>query len=714
MGLDSNIVIVNEFTKKSALTGKGSRGSTPGSYVLRYMAREDAVENMAPVRSLEIDDYIQRYMMRENAVEPCETPYEATESISALENLSGVAFGSYNASCGFDISMSREKVKDISKRIQNAYENGKTVLKTVVSFTHEYLQERGVVPSGFEPDGPGSYRGNVDQMKLRRAISRGVEAMSRDFDDLAWIGVIQVDTNHVHCHLCLVDEGEGQKAIDGTQKGKLSKAQMIRFRRGLDNELIDLVPLRQLSQDITCARQNVKTLVRDKCHVLASKQNALQMIKAVLPEDRSLWRAGSNSEEMRRANVLTREYVEKIFQSESNVYQQAMMAIGDYAKKRAESGMEGEYNERGIIERNRERMIHECMNTVYDVIKDIPEEEFSVSTPMLDIMSVDYDSLAAHFQENASVDKSDSIVEFGLRLRTYSSRLDYHKKQKNMYRQAVSTYDRQVSQSSNVDPKSIALRQFYAIEEEYNLMLMNKYQHFLAFFPPEEDYEEEFELLTKKRKQYLLMEQLINDEAFKLLNSSEEAEMYGRQTYGIRGGYLAFGSPNVYEQILDARKSEYEYALRDFSSHIEDSGMSVDTTDEGLLVVKKKLSFDFDTVKALDLHHMDYDFPFDIEVSHKCVNDFQVATDVRYEAFKKAERYLIGSGQADRVQFLPKKDIENMRDVAAELGKSNVLISVPAETRGFDHVRTIRTDKEYDGAVRDAIERTIENISLGD
>lgn len=67
MGLKQDIVVVNEFSVKTP--DGGTRGGTPGAYVERYMARTDAVEDLAPVRINDNDSYIRKYMMRREATE---------------------------------------------------------------------------------------------------------------------------------------------------------------------------------------------------------------------------------------------------------------------------------------------------------------------------------------------------------------------------------------------------------------------------------------------------------------------------------------------------------------------------------------------------------------------------------------------------------------------------------------------------------------------
>ena len=67
MSLKQSIVIVNEFTVKTSKGG--TRGGTPGDYIMRYMARKGAVEDLTPVKLQDQDDFIVRYMARKEATE---------------------------------------------------------------------------------------------------------------------------------------------------------------------------------------------------------------------------------------------------------------------------------------------------------------------------------------------------------------------------------------------------------------------------------------------------------------------------------------------------------------------------------------------------------------------------------------------------------------------------------------------------------------------
>ena len=60
MSFKRDIIIVNQFSVKRGQTG--TKGNTPGDFVLRYMARDNATETLTPIKKLDIDNFITRYM----------------------------------------------------------------------------------------------------------------------------------------------------------------------------------------------------------------------------------------------------------------------------------------------------------------------------------------------------------------------------------------------------------------------------------------------------------------------------------------------------------------------------------------------------------------------------------------------------------------------------------------------------------------------------
>jgi len=296
MALSQSIVVKNEFTIKS--DGKGSRGSTPGDYVTNYMARDEAIETLTPVKRLEQQDFIERYMLREDVVAMADDRWQLKPEFRRIQKYGGVAFG-YGS-----ISMSDEKLKFASKDIQTQFDNGKTVLKTVLSFDEAYLRENKLIPDDFVCTKAGDYRGKLDQMKLRMGIMHGLDALAKDYDDLQYVGVIQVDTKHVHCHLAMVDRGVGTLTADGTQKGKLSTAQKDKLRRSVDLFLDESKSVQYMSSNIAMDKRNTSIFVKQVSHRTMQQNGTAQLLMACLPDDKRLWRASSNNKQMEKANAL--------------------------------------------------------------------------------------------------------------------------------------------------------------------------------------------------------------------------------------------------------------------------------------------------------------------------------------------------------------------------------------------------------------------------
>ena len=135
-------------------------------------------------------------------------------------------------------------------------------------------------------------------MKLRFAIMNGLQKMSKNYDDLQYVGVIQVDTKHVHCHLAMVDRGKGSLTEDGTQKGKISERNKKILRRGIDMYLDEKQPVRMMTSDITYDRRNASCFVKKRAYQALNEYGTPQLLLACLPANKNMWRASSNAKAM--------------------------------------------------------------------------------------------------------------------------------------------------------------------------------------------------------------------------------------------------------------------------------------------------------------------------------------------------------------------------------------------------------------------------------
>lgn len=694
VNLKQSIVIVNEYTTKTK--SGGTRGGTPGQYVVRYMCRDGATEDLTPVRLEDSDDISVRYKKRKDASDKAKSVGGMKKDMKNAQGFGGLAFGNG------DPSLSHQKVIDFSKEIQDGFNNGKTVMKTVLSFSEEYLRETGVLSSDFEFTESNGYRGSIDQMKLRTAIMDGLDKMSAKYDDLRYIGVLQVDTRHVHCHLAMYDRGRGQiqKGKErGKQRGYIGRAEKSAIRRGIDMSLDEAHTVQYMSSNIGHDRRNVKCFVKKFTHRAIERDGFAQFVIACLPDNRNLWRAGSNDKRMRKANTIVGEYVSELLRELSSGYRDALMKIDEYARgrQRREGLSDREY--RQLYFSGRDNLFNDCVDSVYSVLKQIPKASLSVRTPVLDVMSMEYEAVAAQAD-------SDPMIEFGFKLRSYSSRLTHHRKERDKYHEAVKSYE----DSTNADPASRPLYEFMKFEEEYNSRVMCKYQHFLSFLPDKSEYEDEFNDLMGYRGKMISLRKLKDDPAVKKMNP-DNAEDYGLRAYEAHGGRFAATAPQILERRLELMHEAYRQKEDAFRYKLENHGLSLETDSRGARVANFK-KYEFDDVKALDIHHLGYDFSHDIEISKVNIDNFVAAADRRYELYESMKSYLERSGQGGALSNFAVKDIELMKDVADSL-KHQAVLPAARPVGGKAHGgRTIPLGHDLDTDISFAVRNTLNSIEF--
>lgn len=707
MSLKQSIIVVNEFSTPQG-KGKGSRGATPGNYVLRYMARQSATEGVTPIRLDDNDVFVTRYMARRQATEKFSSIGRVKEGMKEAQGLGGVAFGSFGKNDEGDVSLSDRKVRRLSKSIQKEFEKGKTVMKTVISFKLEYLKKMGIVESDFVPKNKGDYRGHVDQLKLRLAIMNGMKKMAKHYDDLSYAAVIQVDTMHVHCHLCIVDKGRGNVMPNGEQRGKITAEDRKTLRHTIDLSLDEMHPIKMFASSVAFDRRNARCFIKKFTHETMKANGTPQFLLACLPKDKTLWRASTNRVEMQKANAITREYVEQVLAKPNSGYAEAMRAIGKYADERVNREGLSTKEHRQLIANGRERLVNDCMNGVYQVLKNVPEDMKTTRTAMIDAMSMEYTQMAAE----AAKEDSDPLLEFGFKLRSYSSRLRHHSAERHKYHDAAKEYE-DAQDKGEVSEDSKPLYDFYKIEEEYQAMLVAKYRHFLNFLPPEDEYQDDFDELMKYRDKLFDLNAMKNDEGMKK-RSAESAEDYGRRVYGMHGGRFMVINPSVLDQRMHGMIKTYTRMTDDFEVKLEDGGMHFES-DEHRARVVKQVGYDFDSVKALDLHHLGYDFPYDTPISKTNVDIFTKAAFKREKAYLGARRYLIDSKQEDALDMLPQQDIRLMSDMAKRLSEKPLLLSSSKDTGGrANSGRTVSLDTSFQKDMELAVQATVQSAQFAE
>lgn len=305
MSLKKDIVIRNEFSNKfygktfsaKGKRFKGSRGGSFQSYIIGYMARDEASDALYPLQEMssplsylndiekfpevnasnkditlaQLNDRLVGTLARVNVETDVFSVFRTvTDQSPRMLKYDGLAFNNDS------ISMSYRHVLQTSKEIQEAFEAGHSVQKIIVSFTDDYLKEIGAMSPDFIYKEDGDHFGSIDQVKLRAAIQTGMNEMLQQggFVDPMWIGLIQLDTAHVHAHIVSVDRSFSNSRLmdDGLDRGKLNKNEKRAFREACHHRLSLLKEMHPFTLQPTLTNnlaarsvENVALLKRNYC-----------------------------------------------------------------------------------------------------------------------------------------------------------------------------------------------------------------------------------------------------------------------------------------------------------------------------------------------------------------------------------------------------------------------------------------------------------------
>lgn len=565
------------------------------------------------------------------------------------------------------------------------------MLKTVISFDEAYLKRHGIVDQAFHCRDRGDYRGHIDQMKLRMAIMHGLDRMSAGssgFDDLRYVGVLQVDTEHVHCHLAMIDAGTGTLTKNGTQRGKLLDRHKTRLRRGIDTWLDQKQAVAHLSSAVGYERRNVTTFMKRWGHERIRAEALPQFLLACLPDDRTLWRAGSRDARMRKANQLVTDLVVEQLERPGSPMPAAMATIVGYADQRRDSEDLSTEDWQRLIDRGRDQIIERAVNGVYQALRALPEAELRVRTPMLEIMSMDYARMAALASERQTQPRDErgaetDLVSFGFRLRGYASRLRHHTDRAAAYRDLAHQWER-AEKASVATEDSRPLYDFYRFEADFHRRLTSKYQQLLPFLTDVGQWYDQQRDVADYGQRLLSLIALRHDTALQRMTLAERAEQVGREIYDQPGGrYLTTGQAG--RAVLDSRiatmKRIYRERLDTLRADLSSSGLTLRIGPAGAsaaehdepsseLTVVPLPQYGFDEVKGLDLHHLGYDFPHDVEIGPTAHRSFVTAATERRRLLLAAMTYLDESGQPEAIPDLPVDDVAAMTRVSRELSSS--------------------------------------------
>ena len=698
MSLKHDIVIVNEFTYAYSKGGRrgGTRGATPGMYVSRYMARNGAVEDLTPVRLFDADDIDVRYRAREGVADVADSLDEVAHGIAEADGRGGIAFGT---GC---LSLSHASLAERSSEIQSAFDDGKCVMKVVLSFDTNYLDRMHAIENVDEVRDPGDFRGRVDQMKLRLAISRGMGALSRrGFDNLRWVGVIQVDTMHVHCHVAAVDVGEGRLRADGSQRGMLSDGDKVALRSAIDRELTRSARVRVLTSNVQGDRNHTREVVRKYISREVSRRSLPQLIYASLPDNKRLWRAGSHAKSMARANELTRAYVMSILARPGMGFGVYVEGLREDARHRESAGLSHE-RAQAYVEHNVDKLVDTCMNTVYKQMKNVDARELTDSTPWMSYMVCD----SRELMEQAS---TDACAEFAHRLRRYGHAAESHKRKMRDYHRLVREF-----QGADTSEQARPMLDFYLTEMRYHMMAFSKYMGFFAGLTQERDFSYEMEELDARVRVVDGVRACVNDLDAGIVDAGDKSAVrrMGRR-YGVTNAALLASMDDHGHSYLEDVEAAYESELMRMQVETCCAGMSVEVEmdDEGHHThkVEARLPYEFDDVKWCDLHDLSHDFLTDINVGERFADSYVLMTEERLVAFDAARHYLEATDQEDELAGVADVDeMGRMREFLLPFVTTHVIESDRGEGAALSQPKTFSLDYDLDKEIADDIDGILE------
>lgn len=720
-----DIIIVNQFSVKRGQVG--TKGNTPGDFVLRYMARDNATETLTPIKKLDIDNFITRYMARDNATEQANSLRDLGHKFYKAQGLGGRSFGKVGVQDAGSVSLSDSEIRNASGVIQDAFDRGHTVLESVISFDGNYLKRHGLVDPAILLDKNGhatvrgAFRGKLDQMKLRMAIMHGLNQMANRrinkrqhrFDSLAYVGVIQVDTQQVHCHLAMCDLGKGVTTVTHNQreqKGVLTKKDREFLRRGIDNSLDRYSVFKRLSIEVAREKQNTKSYVKRYTEKAMQNSSLATIVLAALPKDKTKWRARSNSEDMRQANSIMSFYVDQVLQKPKSGYQKAVDKVTDYARARQKRENLNDNDYRKLLNNGRDNIKYKCMDSVYDLLKKVPEKDKTISTKVLDGLTTDLDKL----REAESNIPKEPEIEFTYHLKAYTGRLKESRNRTRQYNDLSHDYEK-AKQANNVQPESKVVQDFYKEERDYYNRLTCKYQTLMPLMARRNTYQKYLKRMREFRKRLEKMRQMQLDSNFSRMHA-RDAERYGVKMYGIRGGDILANSPSRYGKIVDQNALIYQQMQDTAKIILTENNKTLGYNKNGDVISKNKLPYKFNDVRYYDLHKA-IDDDDNIKLSQGVVKDFNKLAQNRKAMYLKAAQYAMRTDQPELLRLMDGDDIKKMVDTANRLMKnSNIQPKKRANNQNVElpKKKTVSLDNKLTEQMQKQIIDTINDIEIDD
>lgn len=696
MRLDQAIVIRSQFGAKA--------GDTPGNYISTYTSRQNATEALTPYSVKVYDAFIQRKLANLKVVESVGDKEALALCNEDVTPQSSRLFGSEG------IVYTQPMMDRAIKQTEEALLKDHTLITPVISFTHDYLVDQGIVDSDLvEPGNDESYKGQVDQLKLRRAISRGMEAMtgSLGFVEPVWTGAIHLNTQNVHCHITLIETaphyllpdkrfakspvieyydgdddqrfGKWLEDVETGQKlytvlgerGKLTQRAMQVFRQEVDEELAYLkvyTPYKTLDNphyQMGRSFEGVLSLSNTKL------SNQLLRVHYALPENQNLWYYPSDHPLMEAANYQGEQFAHILMEDHP-------LALGiDYRRYRIkeQSQLLTPQDQTRHLQQYDLAVQSELVNALYAHLKQV---EFIKEEAILpkDTANHYYAKMAVYSQglrQSVISDRllqdllADSFEEEGLtlnhalsleyRLRRYPERLRGAREERDRFSRLEDDFDR-FKAHGQVAQEALVMGEFYQSERLYHEAVYDKYRYLLMNRP--------FNQMRIDGQLYRLPSiDSPPDSPLDYLNRANWRPWLVEYQGVLQEQAKQF---DLKDQVFEVRE-ELPHQLRGYlMEHPSNYQQQVFLTlgDKGYQYHQQNATVSkerFEAVKMVDLPQMTYDLnkEVDRQISKANYDAFLEQNEKRYEATHQAVLYLEATGQDQGEAYGHYKQLEKER-----------------------------------------------------
>lgn len=197
--------------------------------------------NINGSRGKDVGHFISGYVARDAATDPSLAYFPPAGQ--PLEQGDGVAFTLDST------AISRQETLDLADHVQAIFEKGnRAIEQMVISFSPDYLKRQGVVPEGIPILERGDYKYNYDDVRLRHAVSTGIQSMLENdgYCNGNMVAAIQSDTLHLHVHAVVYEDARKVTRRHGKEeRGMLKESSLNRLSHTIDRYM-------ENTRDLTC------------------------------------------------------------------------------------------------------------------------------------------------------------------------------------------------------------------------------------------------------------------------------------------------------------------------------------------------------------------------------------------------------------------------------------------------------------------------------